>query len=68
MGHVMSRHGPVPIIIWEEIREASQTANLAMMVRETLGVDTFDQVTDPDMQKLIKEGTDEQLIKWLQAH
>ena len=68
MGHVMSRHGPVPTIIWEEIREASQTANLAMMVREKLGVKSFDEVKDPEMQKLIKEATDQQLIEWLETH
>ncbi|MCX7705317.1 MAG: hypothetical protein N2115_03545 [bacterium] len=68
MGHVVGRYGPVPTIIWEEIREAAQTANLAMMVREKLGVKTFDEVKDPEMQKLIKEGTDEQLIKWLETH
>ncbi|MCM8817626.1 MAG: hypothetical protein NC913_09010, partial [Candidatus Omnitrophica bacterium] len=67
MGHVPSRHGPVPTIIWEEIREAAQTANLAMMVREKIGAKTFDDVKDPEMQKLIKEGTDEQLIKWLES-
>ncbi len=65
MGAVMSRHGPVPTIIWEEIREAAQTANLAMMVREKIEVKTFDEVKDPEMQRLIKEGTDEELIRWL---
>ncbi|MCM8773056.1 MAG: hypothetical protein NC922_08420 [Candidatus Omnitrophica bacterium] len=65
MGHVISRHGPIPTIIWEEIREAAQTANLAMMIREKLGAKTFDDVKDPEIQKLIKEGTDEQLIRYL---
>ncbi len=68
MGAVMSRYGPVPTIIWEEIREAAQTANLTMMVREKLGVKSFDEVTSPEMQKLIREGTDEQMIKWLELH
>lgn len=68
MGSVMSRNGPVPTIIWEEIREATQTANLAMMVREKLGVKTFDEVKDPEMQKLIKDATDEELIRWLESH
>lgn len=68
MGAVMSRHGPVPTIIWEEIREASQTANLAMMIRERLGVKTFDEVKDPELQNLIRSGTDEQLIRWLELH
>jgi hypothetical protein len=68
MGAVMSRHGPVATIIWEQIREASQTANLAMMVRERLGATTFDDVTDPGMQELIRSGADEALIKWLEEH
>jgi len=66
MGAVISRHGPVSSIIWEEIREAAQTANLAMMVREKLKVKTFDEVKDPEIQKLIKEGTDRDLIQWLE--
>ncbi|HON05766.1 MAG TPA: hypothetical protein PLB98_05280, partial [bacterium] len=68
MGAVMSRHGPVSSIIWEEIREAAQTANLAMMVREKLKVKTFDEVKDPEIQKLIKEGTDRDLIQWLEKY
>ena len=68
MGAVMSRHGPVPTIVWEQIREASQTANLAMMVRERLGAKTFDDVTDPKMQRLIREGTTEELITWLEEN
>jgi hypothetical protein len=67
MGAVMSRHGPVATIVWEQIREASQTANLAMMVREQLGVKSFDEVTDPALQKLIREGTPEELIRWLET-
>ncbi len=66
MGAVQSRHGPVSSLIWEQIREASQTANLAMMVRERLGVKTFDEVKDPKLQKLIREGSEEELIKWLE--
>jgi len=68
MGAVMSRHGPVPTIVWEQIREASQTANLAMMVRERLGATRFDDVTDPTMQRLIREGTTEELIIWLEEN
>jgi hypothetical protein len=68
MGAVISRHGPVSSIIWEEIREAAQTANLAMMVREKLKVKTFDEVKDPEIQKLIKEGTDRDLIQWLEKY
>ena len=67
MGAVRSRHGPVATIVWEQIREAQQTADLAMMVRERLGVKTFDEVTDPALQRLIREGTEEQLIRWLEA-
>jgi hypothetical protein len=68
MGAVISRHGPVATIVWEQIREASQTANLAMLVRERLGVRSFDEVTDPDLQKLIREGADADLIRWLENH
>jgi len=67
MGAVMSRHGPVACIVWEQMREATQTANLAMMVRERLGAQTFDEVTSPDMQRLIREGASEELIRWLEA-
>ena len=68
MGALFSRHGPVPVIVYEQMREVSATANLAMMVRERLGVKTFDEVTDPAMQKLIKEGSQEELIRWLEEH
>ena len=37
-----------------------------MMVRETLGVQTFDEVTDPEMQRLIGEGSTEELLAWLE--
>ena len=66
MGAVPSRHGPVATIVWEHIREASQEANLAMMVREALGVKTFDEVTDPDLQALIRDGSTEELLTWLE--
>ena len=62
-----SLHGPVATIVWEQIREAKQAADLAMMVRERLGVTTFDEVTDPALRRLIREGTEEQLIRWLEA-
>jgi hypothetical protein len=68
MGAAISRHGPVACIVYEQMQEASQTADLAMMVRERLGVRTFDEVTAPDMQRLIREGTSEELIRWLEAH
>ncbi len=68
MGAVISRHGPVATIVWEQIREVLQTANLAMMVRERLGVRTFNEVTDTDMQRLIREGTSAELIRWLETH
>lgn len=65
MGAVMSRHGPVATIVWEQMREAKQAADLAMMVRERLGAKSFDEVTDPALQSLIREGSSEQLILWL---
>jgi hypothetical protein len=68
MGTVRSRHGPVATIVWEHIREAKQTADLAMMVRERLGVATFDAVVDPKLQRLIREGTVEDLLAWLEQH
>ena len=68
MGAVASRHGPVACIVWEQMQEAAQTANLAMMVRERLGVRTFESVTAPEMQRLIREGSGEDLIRWLEAH
>ncbi len=67
MGAVSSRHGPVATIVWEQIREASQTANLAMLVRERLGATTFDEVTDPALQTLIRDGSDAELIRWLES-
>lgn len=68
MGAVMSRHGPVATIVWEQMREAKQTADLSMMVRERLGARTFDEVTDPALQRLIREGSGEELITWLQKN
>jgi hypothetical protein len=68
MGAVCSRHGPVATIVWEQIREARQTSDLAMLARERLGVKTFDEVTDPDNQRLIREGPSEELIQWLETH
>lgn len=58
--------GTVATLVWEQIREASQEARLAMMVREALGVKTFDEVTDPEMQRLIKTGSTEELLNWLE--
>jgi len=66
MGAVQSRHGPVATIVWEHIREAKQEAELAIMVREALGVKTFDKVTDSEMQRLIKDGSTEELLAWLE--
>jgi len=68
MGAVQSRHGPVPTRTWEAIREAIQHADLAMLVRERLGVKTFEEITDPDLQRLVAEGTSEELIRWLEQH
>jgi hypothetical protein len=68
MGAVMSRHGPVAAVVWEQIREAAQTANLAMMVRERLGAGTFDDVKDEALRKLITDGSSEQLLEWLERN
>jgi len=68
MGAVMSRHGPVASIVWEQIREAAQTANLAMMVRERLGAGTFDDVKDETLRKRITDGSREQLLEWLEQN
>ncbi|NLF21563.1 MAG: hypothetical protein GX590_00200 [Lentisphaerae bacterium] len=68
MGAVPSRHGPVATIVWEHIREAKQEADLAMMVREALGARLFDDVGDPAMQVLIRSGTTEELLAWLEQH
>jgi hypothetical protein len=68
MGAVMSRNGPVATIVWEQMREAVQTANLAMMVRERLGVSLFDEVKDESLRQLIAEGSSEQLIEWLERN
>ncbi len=68
MGAVMSRHGPVATRTWEAIGEATQHANLAMLVRERLGVATFDGIKDPAIQRLVAAGTSDELIGWLQEH
>jgi len=68
MGSVQSRHGPVPTRTWEAIREAIEHANLAMLVRERLGVATFDEVIDPALCKLVTDGSREELILWLEQH
>ncbi|MEY4565202.1 MAG: hypothetical protein RLY14_172 [Planctomycetota bacterium] len=68
MGAVMSCNGPVATIVWEQMREAVQTANLAMMVREQLGVSSFDDVKEEELRKLIAEGSSEQLIEWLELN
>jgi hypothetical protein len=68
MGAVMSRHGPVATVVWEQIREAAQTANLAMMVRERLGAGTFDDVKDEALRRLITDGSSEQLLEWLERN
>lgn len=68
MGAVMSRHGPVPTRTWEAIREGIQTADLAMMVRERLGAKRFEEVAGEDEQRLIREGSTEELLAWLEQH
>ena len=39
-----------------------------MLVREKVGADRFEDVTDPALQELIAEGTADELIGWLQQH
>ncbi|MBI3923735.1 MAG: hypothetical protein HY318_20105 [Armatimonadetes bacterium] len=68
MGAVMSRYGPIPIRTWEATREALQHADLAMLVRERLGVKVFEEVKDPALQKLISEGSVEELVGWLEKN
>jgi len=63
-----SRHGPVPTRTWEAIREGIQHANLAVMVRERIGADTIDAIEDEAVQKLVSEGSFEDLINWLEEH
>src|SRR5262249_310648 len=63
-----SRHGPVPTRVWEAIREASQHVNLAVLVRERLGKKTFDDITDPQIKRLVTAGTVEELLAWLERH
>jgi hypothetical protein len=68
MGAVESRHGPVSTRTWEAIREAIQHADLAMMVRERLGAGSFEEIQDDQLRKLIEDGSEEQLILWLEQH
>mgnify|MGYP005835629939 CR=1 FL=1 len=68
MGAVMSRHGPVPTRTWEAIREGIQTADLAMLVRESLGAQRFEDVAGENEQRLIREGSTEELLAWLEQH
>jgi hypothetical protein len=58
-----SRHGPVATRTWEAIREGTQHANLARMVRERLGT----AVVEPAVQALIEAGSVEELLAWLGA-
>lgn len=59
-----SRHGPVATRAWEAVREGSQHANLARMVRERAGKPPY----DPELQKRIESGSVEDLLAWLDAH
>lgn len=68
MGAVISRHGPVPTRTWEAIREAIQHADLAMLVRERLGVKAYEEITDPTLRDLVAGGTRGELIRWLEKH
>lgn len=38
------------------------------MVREALGARLFDDVSDPAMQALIRNGTTEELLVWLEQN
>ncbi len=55
-----SRHGPVATPAFEGIREGIQAANLATMVKERAAA------TDEEAQTLIKSGSPEELIRWLE--
>jgi len=63
-----SRHGPIATRTWEAIREGIQHANLAVMVRERLGAASWEDVTDEAAQTLIREGSVDELLAWLEAH
>ena len=62
-----SRNGPVATRTWEAIREGTQHADLAMMVREKLGAKAFEDVQDEAMRKLVAQGSVEELLAWLEA-
>ena len=63
-----SRHGPIATRAWEAIGEAAVHANLAVMVREKAGAATTDELEDPELQRLVSEGTVEELLGWLEAN
>jgi len=57
-----SRHGPVPTMAWEAIREAVEHADLARMVKERAKPD------DKDAQALVGSGSVEALLAWLEKN
>ena len=57
-----TRHGPVPTRAWEAVRDASQHANLAMMLKEKAA----DLGLADHYAHLVATGTIEQLIKTLE--
>ncbi len=62
-----SRHGPIATRVWEAIGEAAVHANLAVMIREKAGAATTDELEDPELKRLVSEGTVEELLGWLEA-
>jgi hypothetical protein len=56
-----SRHGPVATRTWEAIREGTQHANLARMVRERANAEPL----DPPLKTLIETGSVADLLAWL---
>ena len=59
-----SRYGPVPTRTWEAIREAIQHANLAQMVKEHPDAQPLE--LDETIKKLIRDGSTQDLIEWLE--
>ena len=47
--------------------EAAVHANLAVMIREKAGAATTDELEDPELKRLVSEGTVEELLGWLEA-
>lgn len=58
-----SRHGPVATPTWEALREATQHANLARMVRERLAPGD-----NANTWHLVTNGSIAELLAWLERH